>query len=358
MTISQSLMSIPGQMLWNMPRRFTLAKFLGRKYSVRCVLFHHISDHASPFTERLGVRMARHDFEARIRFLSQHYTPIDLATFLTSADKGDFPPRPVIVTFDDAYASVAEEAAPICQKYHVPALVFVNASFVGNQQLSIDNLVCYVTNVFGLSAVRKLAQQMKAKSQPDLRSMSDVFSEFLPSLTMDCRQAFMDQLVRVAGVQMQELAKDTALYLTAEQVRQLASSGFEIGNHTYSHVHGRCLSGRDFYGEIDQNKSMLETMSGRSIRAFSVPYGSVADLTPDLESHLRKSGYEAAFLVESRTNTQATDFYHMNRVSLHSTSDRASFAEIEVLPRLREIRDCFTGTSKTKSELGRKPLVG
>jgi peptidoglycan/xylan/chitin deacetylase (PgdA/CDA1 family) len=358
MQISQSLVRLPGQVLWNMPARFTLGKLMGRKYSVRCVLFHHISDRASPFTEELGLRMARKDFEARIRFLSRHYTPIDLEAFLSAADGGDLPPRPVLVTFDDAYASVAEEAAPICRKYHVPALIFVNASFLGNQQLSIDNLVCYVAEVFGLTAIRKIARQMNGESQPELRSLGDVFSEFIPSLTIARREAFIDELVGVSGVRIAELAKEAALYLSGEQLRQLACSGFEVGNHTFSHVHCRCLSGPDFYREIEQNKSILETISGRKVRAFSVPYGSVADLTPDLESHLRKSGHEAAFLVESRPNTQATDFYHLNRISIHSTSDGASFAEIEVLPRLRGIWDWFAGNRKTKPELERKPLVG
>jgi len=358
MQMSQFLMRIPGQVLWNMPARFTLVKLLGRRYSVRCVLFHHISDRACAFTEGLGVRMARHVFEARIRYLTRHYTPIDLETLLTTADGGELPPRPVIVTFDDAYASVAEEAAPICQKYHVPALVFLNASFVGNQQLSIDNLVCYVANVFGLTAVRKIAREMKATCQPDLGSLGDVFSELLPSLTMERREAFIDKLVGVSGIRMQELAKDAALYLTVEQVRQLSSSGFEVGNHTFSHVHGRCLSGPDFCREIDQNKSMLEALSGTKVRAFSVPYGSAADLTPELESHLRASCHQAAFLVESRPNTPATDFHHLNRVSIHSTSDGASFVEIEVLPRLRGIRDLFSGNRKIQPELERKPLVG
>jgi hypothetical protein len=271
MQISQSLMRLPGQVLWNMPARFTLVKLLGRKYSVRCVLFHHISDRACPFTEGLGLRMARNDFEARIRFLSRYYSPINLDAFLSVAAGGRLPPRPVLVTFDDGYASVAEEAAPICRKYHVPALIFVNASFLGNQQLSIDNLVCYVAEIFGLSALCKIASQMKGESQPELRSLDDVFSRFIPSLPIVRREAFISELVGITGVRMQDLAKDAALYLSAEQVQQLASSGFELGNHTFSHVHCRCLTGPEFCREIQGNKSILESVSGRKVRAFSLP---------------------------------------------------------------------------------------
>src|SRR5580700_28457 len=120
----------------------------GLQYSLRCVLFHDISSRLSPFTKGLGVTMSPDHFEARIRFLAQHYTPINLGTFLAGAQGGKLPGRPVLVTFDDAYASVAEVAAPICHKYNVPALFFVSGSLIGNRDLAMDNFLCYVANTF------------------------------------------------------------------------------------------------------------------------------------------------------------------------------------------------------------------
>jgi peptidoglycan/xylan/chitin deacetylase (PgdA/CDA1 family) len=333
-----------------MPAKFSLVKVLGRKYSLRCVLFHHISDQACPFTDGLGVNVTRKDFEARIRFLSRNYDPIDLEMLLAARDRTILPRRPVLITFDDAYASVAEVAAPICRKYHVPALFFVNASFLGNRDLSMDNFVCYVSNTFGFREINAVAREINGPQQAELRSRSLVTSEFIPTLSADRREAFKSRLAAAVGVRIEDLARKAALYLSPQQLRALGSSGFEIGNHTFSHVHCRRLSGPDFSREIGQNKSTLEAISGRKVRAFSVPYGSVTDLTPTLEAHLKRSGHEAAFLVESRPNTSATDFYHLNRVSVHSASDGSSFAEIEVLPRLRAIRDLFLGDRKTGAE--------
>jgi len=351
MQISRSLSYLPGQALWHMPARFSLVKLLGRKYSLRCVLFHHISDQASPFTDGLGVNVTRKDFEARIRFLAHNYDPIDLEMLLAARQGAELPPRPVLVTFDDAYASVAEEAAPICRKYRVPALFFVSASFLGNRDLSMDNFVCYVGNTFGFKEINAVAREFNGPRQVELRSRSQVTSEFIPTLSIERREAFKNRLAKAVGVRIEDLARKAGLYLASEQLRALGSSGFEIGNHTFSHVHCRCLSATDFSKEIDQNKSTLEAVSGRRVRAFSVPYGSPTDLTPKLESHLRGSGHEAAFLVESRPNTTATDFFQLNRVSMHSTSDGASFAEIEVLPRLRALRDLFVGDRETGAHL-------
>jgi len=343
------MMNLPGHALWFLPGKFRLAKLLGPKYSLRCVLFHHIADKQSPFTHGLGVTMSPDDFEARIRFISRYYTPVDLDTILAAAKGRELPPRAVLVTFDDAYASVAEVAAPICAKYRVPACFFVNGAFLGNVDISLDNLLCYVANTVGLRPINALARELNGPDQKELHSRIQITQEFIPTLSRERRVAFKARLAETIGFRTEDLARDAGLYISPEQVRELACSGFEIGNHTYSHVHCRILSGSDYSSEVDQNRATLEKASGRSVRVFSVPYGSVADFTPDLEAHLRKAAYDAAFLVESRTNTRATNLYHLNRVSVHASSDAGTFAEIEVIPRLRAIRDSLLGERKPHS---------
>lgn len=339
----QSLINRFGMAIWHMPGRFQLVKLFGPKYSLRCVLFHHISDQSSPFTDGMGVTTGRADFESRIRFFAKYYTPISLETFLGTADHASLPRRPILVTFDDAYASVAEVAAPICRKYGVPACFFVNASLLGNRDLSIDNLVCYVGNVFGFREMNEEARKIKGPDHVELRSRRQVTAEFLPTLSLEQRDAFKRGLTAALGLSSEDLAAQANLYLRPEQLGELASSNFEIGNHTFSHVHCRILSGPDFSREIDQNRSILEALSQTKVRAFSAPYGSLSDFTPALQAHLRGSGHQAAFLVESRANTFTTDMYQVNRVSIESATDPASFSEIEVLPRLRTIRDHISG---------------
>ena len=72
---------------------------------------------------------------------------------IADSDGRGLPPRPVLVTFDDAYASVSEFAAPLCSKFGVPAVFFVNAACLDNRRLALENLVCYVANVFGMNTI-------------------------------------------------------------------------------------------------------------------------------------------------------------------------------------------------------------
>jgi hypothetical protein len=75
-----------------------------------------------------------------------------------------------------------------------------------------------------------------------------------------------------------------------------------------------------------------------------VPYGSSSDLTPNLVTHLQSSGYQAAFLVESLANTSCTNRFRLDRVSVKARGDSGLFSEIEVMPRLRVIRNWLAAT--------------
>jgi peptidoglycan/xylan/chitin deacetylase (PgdA/CDA1 family) len=329
--------------VWYLPGCFTLAKLLGPRYSLRCVLFHNVSDKESPFTKGLGVTTTRDNFEAALRFLTRHYTPVGLHDVLT--DAGPLPPRPVLVTFDDAYASVCEVAAPLCKKFGVPAVFFVNAAPLDNRELALDNLVCYVANIFGVETVSAAANAVNGFEKVELRSLSQVFAYLLPALSLQGRQVFRAALLQLTRSTEHDLAGEASLYLTSQQLRDLAAFDFEIGNHTYTHVNCRSLLREDFSQEIDKNRKLLEAISGKTVRSFSVPYGSSTDLTADLVAHLRRSGHEAVFLVESLANRPRMDRFRLNRVSINAGSDAVLFSEIEVLPRLRAVRNSLFHTS-------------
>jgi peptidoglycan/xylan/chitin deacetylase (PgdA/CDA1 family) len=245
----------------------------------------------------------------------------------------------VLVTFDDGYASMMECAAPLCRKYAVPGILFLNAAFLDNEALAPDNLVCYVANVQGMEAINAAARALGSIDIPKLECLTEVFSHFFPSLTLAERRVFLDALAHLGGINLHQLAGEAGLYLNRKQVRELAASDFEIGNHTYNHIHCRSVTPADFSQEIGRNKVELEALSGKKVRSFSLPYGSSADLTNDLVRDLQLSGHEAVFLSESVANPRGAGSFRFDRVSVHANKEDALFLEIEVLPRLRAVRN-------------------
>jgi peptidoglycan/xylan/chitin deacetylase (PgdA/CDA1 family) len=332
-------MNFAAHAFWRIPGSFGIARIFGRSYSLRSVVFHNISAKESPFTTGMSVSISPAKFEAALRFLARYYTPVRLQDVLTNADGRGLPPRAVLVTFDDAYASVADLAAPLCRQFGVPAVFFVNAAFLNNERLAPDNLVCYVANVLGMETIRAAAGTVRGAGIFKLQSFSEVFTSFFPAISLAEREVFLDALRQLAGINESRMAQEAGLYLTSKQLGEMASFDFEIGNHTYTHVHGRSLSHQDFGPQVDRNKKELEAASGTKVRSFSQPYGSSKDLTRELAEHLQCSGHEAVFFSESVANPRGADPFHLDRVSSRAESDDTFFFEIEVLPRLRAIRN-------------------
>lgn len=328
-------MKVGAGICWQTPGRFRLARLLGRFYHLRCIVFHNIAAALSPFTFGIKATVSPAVFENALKFITSHYVPVSLEDVLSNCEGRGLPSRAILVTFDDAYASVVEVGAPLCKRYGVPAVFFVNAAFIDNRRLAPDNLVCYVANCAGINAVNAALRAVPGRGETAVHSLPEVFGVFLPTLSLHERLIFIDALCQVGGVEENVLARRANLYLTSKQLRALESLNVEVGNHTYTHTHCRSLLHREIELEIDGNKAELESITGRRVRSFSQPYGSSRDLTGNVVEHLRRSGHEAIFLSESVANQKDADLYHLDRVSTCAENDEALFFELEVLPRLR-----------------------
>ncbi len=293
----------------------------------------------SPFTDGIKVSITPEQFETVLSFLTTYYTPVSLDDVLIEGRGRGLPERPILVTFDDAYASVAKCAAGLCRRFKVPAIFFVNAAFVDNHRLAPDNLVCHVFNVFGMKMINTAAQAVSKNRYRELRSLTDVFRGLFPAISLAERDEFLLVLRELAGIDEEQLAANAQLYVTSKDLSDLRTFGFEIGNHTYSHAYCRTLSEDDFASEVDRNKAELEAVTGTRVRSFSLPYGSSKDLSKGLAERLEASGHQAVFLSESVANSRNANLFHLDRVSTCTADEKTLFFELEVLPRLRAQRN-------------------
>jgi peptidoglycan/xylan/chitin deacetylase (PgdA/CDA1 family) len=315
-----------------------MIRVLRSSFSLRCVVFHHISDADTPFTKGLHVSITRRKFEDALAFFARYYTPVSLQQVVAAGTRA-LPDRALLVTFDDAYASVAEIGVPLCRKYDIPAVFFVNAAFLDNRRVALPNLLAYIANLFGMHLIHAAIRAVKNNIGFTIETLKDVSRHFLAAASLEQRQAFVDALLGLAGIDELSLAQKADLYITSQQLREISSAGVDIGNHTYTHVHCRTLSNGDFAREIDANQEHLEALSNRKLRSFSIPYGSSTDLTDALLLHLRQSGYAAIFLSQNVGNRRAGDPLHLDRVTTSGRSASGLLCDLELFPRLRTMRN-------------------
>jgi peptidoglycan/xylan/chitin deacetylase (PgdA/CDA1 family) len=331
--------SILAPLLWMNPGAFSLARLLGTDYGLRCVLFHHIESEPSSFTRGLDVGISAQRFERLIQFISTHYSPVELETVIGAGQGDHLPERAILVTFDDAYRSVATHAAPICKQYGVPAVFFVNGALVGNTTLSSDNLICWIANTHGFDVLNAAARATVGNAAEPLSSVGQVVGEFLPGLSNQQIELFLRDACDRLAIDTAALAEEAQLYLNPHDFRELFDCRFEVANHTLSHARCRTLTREEAALQIDGNQELLRDLTGRRSRAFSVPYGSPRDLTPDVVRRLESTGEGVVFVVEGLPNPPALDLSHIDRVSLKGKNAAEGFWDIEILPRMRVIRE-------------------
>ena len=64
-------------------------------------------------------------------------------------------------------------------------------------------------------------------------------------------------------------------YMSREQVRTLSDEGNTIGSHTWDHHNVKKYAGNDWIIQLDKPTRQLEQITGKSIRYFAYPFGSV-----------------------------------------------------------------------------------
>jgi peptidoglycan/xylan/chitin deacetylase (PgdA/CDA1 family) len=298
--------------------------------SLRIVLYHHLSDARSELTDGLGVTTPPRLFERHLARFERDYEVVDLETVLS----GRLPRRALLITFDDGYRSVLDVAAPIMARRGLPGVFFVSGAFTESGSLPLDNLICALSHRVAPAALEN-AVTGRAATGLDPRRLTGL----LAALPYERRVALSGELAERFEVDRGRLRADSGLFLEGEELRGLRPLGIEVGNHTRSHLHCRAITGaRAAAEELVEHRRRLEELADAPVRSFSYPYGSRHDATPFVERVLRASGHEARFLVESRHNTPATrESWH--RVSLQQTPASKLFVQLEVMPRLRTLRD-------------------
>jgi glycosyltransferase involved in cell wall biosynthesis/peptidoglycan/xylan/chitin deacetylase (PgdA/CDA1 family) len=101
--------------------------------SIPVLMYHSVTDSGPASLARFRVSPAQ--FDEQLGWLKRNgFTGLTLRQFQDIAwGAGEMPERPVLITFDDGYCNVLENAAPILQRHGFPATIFIVAEIVGER---------------------------------------------------------------------------------------------------------------------------------------------------------------------------------------------------------------------------------
>ncbi len=294
------------------------------------IVYHHVAARADAFTDKLLVTTRPETLRSHLQFYQKHYdmiTPGDLGL-------GHLPRRPLLITFDDAYRSVCDVAAPILREFGVEALFFINPAAVLDRRVPTDNLLCFATTVLGQDEVHQIVGG-HARSAPALPSLLMSVIARLPADELArIRQALLDRL----GYTDEKLHARSELFMTPDQLANLRTYGLHAANHTMTHRMLHALSACELDEEIRHSKDRIEQATGQPVLWFSLPYGRDDDATPEALSVIAACGHAGAFLVQGRLNRFQPSADLLCRVSPRDAGPVLLPVSLWLLPVLRTLR--------------------
>lgn len=93
------------------------------------LLYHHVSESTPSSTS-----VTSDTFKQHMKYLLLHHKVLPLETVISKLKKGEsLPDNVVVITFDDGYTNIHDNAHPILVEYKFPYTVFINSSLINQR---------------------------------------------------------------------------------------------------------------------------------------------------------------------------------------------------------------------------------
>jgi peptidoglycan/xylan/chitin deacetylase (PgdA/CDA1 family) len=260
-------------------------------------------------------------FEDQMRFLARQYRILGINDIykLRSGPVRGFTPLSLLITFDDAYRDNFDSALPVLHKLGVPATFFIPTAHLSTPQLPWWDHVAYVvkrTQVTQLVLCRELRdrQPMRIDLRGDfghrarMTAVTEIVHQFLTG-TIPNQEWFLRHLGEQAEVRVDGETLATQLFMSWNQVRQLADAGMSVGAHGHHHLVLAALDRESEDWELRQSKRLLEVNLHREVAAIAYPYGWDWTFSARTIELATMAGYRLAFSsVEGVNNPGSPSF--------------------------------------------------
>jgi peptidoglycan/xylan/chitin deacetylase (PgdA/CDA1 family) len=270
-------------------------------------------------------------FEEHLDLLSSRWNPIQLSEYVAGvAESKRFPPRTVVLTFDDGYRNFLTTAHPLLLKYRVPAALFVVTHHAGRfwvdyLEAALESTEAHAVTWRGRSLPLSTPQQRQQVAAQLCRELQALASERAAS-----QAEILEQL------KAQQRPDDDRDLLSWDELRLLAQQGVEIGSHSKEHESLTLLEPPDVRLALSSSLSRLEEELGPGRYALSYPYGGHSVLIASLA---RDAGYCCGLTTDPGLNPRAPDLYALRRCLVGADDVplrlRASLAGLRKLGRRR-----------------------
>jgi peptidoglycan/xylan/chitin deacetylase (PgdA/CDA1 family) len=235
--------------------------------------YHAVCSSTPDVPDPEGLQVPKALFAEQMRFLLQRYEPIALERLRCHlAGEDELPAGAVLVTFDDGYRNVVENALPVLRGLGVPWVMFLVPALVGTQRsIWTAELEWWCREDPGLPQLKRRLKRMSQASR------AEALRGLLPA---DARLP----------------ACDSSL-CSWDEMRRWLGPGVAVGSHGLRHESLSTCDDATLERELESSRRAIEDETGSPVAALAYPNG---DYSPRVIDAARRCGYEIAFTTVPR----------------------------------------------------------
>jgi len=304
---------------------FRLLQHAVRRRQAVILAFHRFSGSGEGHPHGMPIQT----FAEAMEYLTRHYRVVSLRTMTDELGRGVVRPYTVAVTVDDGYREVFTLAAPVLQRYGVPASFFVIGDFVEGRLWPWTDRWAFVFEHAPRARVafrhRGAIHVLEMREEKNRCHAGERWLDAAKRLAVAERDELLAAIAEAFGVDIPVAPPGAYRPMTWAQLRALAAEGFDVGAHTRTHPILSRVAPERLRVEINGCREQIERELGLPVRHFAYPNGRREDYTAETVAAVARAGYVAAVTTVAGGNMPSTPSLELRRV-VARPEDLARFA--------------------------------
>jgi len=234
-------------------------------------------------------------FEQQLRWIADLLNVLPLPEATASLAAGRLPPRAACITFDDGYRNNYEIAAPILNRYGLPATFFIATGALETGAMWNDLIIESVRRCGRRFDLRKFELgDHPIGSERERVAVVDRTLDAMKYMPVD------ERFERAREIYETFCGREgPALMMTPRMLHSLVEQGHDVGAHTVTHPILKAVDDERARNEINQSRDWLMRATGRSPTSFAYPNGRPGvDFDERHRDMVRAAGFTCAVSTE------------------------------------------------------------
>jgi len=287
------------------------------KERVLILYYHNLCIERKPRTCILNPVINPSVFAKQMKHLKKHYNVISIDECVEALqEKRRLDSYSVVIAFDDGYVSQYQYAFPILKKMRINAIFFINASFVGTnnlfwwEELEYMLMHCRKDNI----TIQMDRQEMvfELKSYTLKKQACQMAATIFKKIDSNHGSKLLSLFREATEIKVSDVKTYVENYrcLNQEMIKEMLNTGMRIGSHTVSHV---ILANETYETQKEEIENSIKYLDTSKPLHFSYPNGDFGDFNSDTVQILKSCNFQTGLTAIPGFVNKGDDLYRLKR---------------------------------------------